>query len=340
MAAAKASALMESIESWHAERITLPVKLASYSDLCYSHRLVDVSQLPTLAASLFHADLPLLWIEAWDLAQSEPVWTPFEVVHTNYTLPQPPGSGCFMWSSNGLASGNHLLEAISHGICEVVERDAAVLWSLLPPAQQAATRIDLDTVNDLACRQVLDLYTRAGIDVAVWDMTSDIGIPSFICMIAEAAETVLHQMQVSTGMGCHVVREVALARALTEAAQSRLTVIAGSRDDIIRDDYARTRSPEVLRRGRELLAVNGPMRAFRDGPTFESETFNEDVAWAIDCLAAAGLSRALVVDLSRPEFQIPVVRVVVPGLEGPSALTTFTGCVPGPRARARMERVL
>ena len=118
---------MESIESLHAERITRPVKLVSHADLCYSHRLADVYALPRLEASPFHPDLPLLWIEAWDLAQSEPVWTPFELVHTNYTLPQAPGSGCFMCSSNGLASGNHLLEAISHGICEVVERDASTL---------------------------------------------------------------------------------------------------------------------------------------------------------------------------------------------------------------------
>src|SRR5947207_13818095 len=44
LAAAKASGVMESIEAYHAERITLPLKLASYEELCHTHRLVDVEQ--------------------------------------------------------------------------------------------------------------------------------------------------------------------------------------------------------------------------------------------------------------------------------------------------------
>ena len=47
------------------------------------------------------------------------------MVHTAYTLPRPTGTGCFIATSNGLASGNHLREAISHAICETVEREAA-----------------------------------------------------------------------------------------------------------------------------------------------------------------------------------------------------------------------
>ena len=75
----------------------------------------------------------------------EPVWVPYEIVYTNYTLPRPTGAGCFAATSNGLASGNHLLEAISHGICEVVERDATTLWGLSPSEPRDRTRLDLDT---------------------------------------------------------------------------------------------------------------------------------------------------------------------------------------------------
>jgi ribosomal protein S12 methylthiotransferase accessory factor YcaO len=50
------------------------------------------------------------------------VWVPFELVSANYTLPLPQGSGCFQANSNGLASGNHRLEPIVHGLCEVIER--------------------------------------------------------------------------------------------------------------------------------------------------------------------------------------------------------------------------
>lgn len=129
-AAAHASALMESIESYHAECITLPLKLASYTELLCDHRVVEVDRLPSVLDTRFHPDLPILWIEGYDLLRRETVWVPYEIVHTNYTVPLVQGSGCFQATSNGLASGNHALEAINHGICEVVERDAWALWAL------------------------------------------------------------------------------------------------------------------------------------------------------------------------------------------------------------------
>ena len=61
---------------------------------------------------------------------SQSVWLPFELVHTNYTLSGPETAGCFVASTNGLASGNHKTEATIHGICEVIERDAHTLWHL------------------------------------------------------------------------------------------------------------------------------------------------------------------------------------------------------------------
>src|SRR5205807_1999748 len=110
-----------------------------------------------------------IWIEGYDLLQHEAVWVPYEMVHTNYTLALRVSAGTFAATSNGLASGNHLLEAISHGICEVVERDATTMWQLLDEEAQQKTRIDLGTVDDPACREVLEKYARAGIAVAVWE---------------------------------------------------------------------------------------------------------------------------------------------------------------------------
>jgi len=85
-------------------------------------------------------------------------------------------------TSNGLASGNHLLEAASHAICELVERDAVALWSLLPTAERRAARLDLQTVADPGCREVLDRLAEAGIGVVVHDVTSD--VPAFRVILA------------------------------------------------------------------------------------------------------------------------------------------------------------
>jgi YcaO-like protein with predicted kinase domain len=330
LAAAKASGLMESVEAYHAERIGLPLELGSYEDLRYSHRLVDVTQLPRTTSSIFHPSLPLLWIEGYDLLQREPIWVPHDLVHMRYTLPRLADSRCFVRTSNGLASGNHLLEAISHAICEVVERDATTLWRLCREGPRQATRLDLATVDDPGCRDVLTKYERAGIVVAVWETTSDVGLPAFRCAIAEAVDDPLHTLPVLLGDGCHPAREVALLRALTEAAQGRLTMIAGSRDDITRRDYQHLANPDTVRPASAGVRAGRAMRSYHDVPTFEGETFEADVAWELDRLRAVGVERVVMVDLTRPDFGLPVVRVVIPGLEAP----VTPGYVYGARAGA------
>ena len=334
LAAAKASGLMEAMEGYHAERITLPLKLASYEELRYTHNVIDVSLVPQPTSGVFHPTLPLLWIEGHDLLQDERVWVPYELVHLNYTLPLPPGTGCFVASSNGLASGNHLLEAISHGISEVVERDATTLWDLRGEAAKDNTRVDLDSIDDPDCRAVLEKYRQAGVAVAVWETTSNLGIPSFVCLIAERTTNPLHPRPSTQGYGCHPARTIALLRALTEAAQCRLTYISGSRDDLGRSSYEHHLSLTTQQTDLARMAIRGPMRSFRAIPNFQSATFNEDVAWELTRLRSAGIARVIVVDLTKPELGVPVVRVVIPGLE-PKA--SVTGYIPGRRARAIME---
>jgi ribosomal protein S12 methylthiotransferase accessory factor len=334
LALAKASGLMESVEAYHAEHITLPLKLASYEELRYTHPVADVTTLPSIIGSLFHPNLRLLWIAGHDLLQDEPVWIPYELVHTNYTHPLPTGSGCFTLTSTGLASGNHILEAISHGICEVVERDATTLWRVMDKEAQQRTRIDLDTVDEGSCREILEKLERADVSAAVWEITTDVGIPSFLCSIADRKEDRLRLLYPSAGTGCHPARHIALLRAITEAAQSRLTLIAGSRDDTIRSQYERSRDPDALQQYRAQLLTAPPMRSFQDVPTWNAETFDEDIARELDRLRSAGMRQVIVVDLTKPVFGLPVVRVVIPGLEGSDHVP---GYALGTRARSLLE---
>jgi ribosomal protein S12 methylthiotransferase accessory factor len=146
----------------------------------------------------------------------------------------------------------------------------------------------------------------------VWETTSDVAIPSFQCYIREGSGWGNRQVAAS-GYGCHPARSVALLRALTEAAQCWLTVVAGSRDDLPRAEYERLwHAPEWPRSELEAPAA---WRNFADGPGWEADTFQEDVRRELDCLRAAGIRRVVVINLTLAEIGVPVVRVVIPGLE-------------------------
>ena len=324
--AAKASGLMEAAEIHHAECATLPLKLASFEELRRDHPLVTVGNLPRIARQSFDPALPILWVEGHDLLSQGSVWLPFELVHANYTVPLPPSSGSFEISTNGLASGNHLLEAICHGICEIVERDSTSLWHHLDKAAQGRTRIDPDSVDDPFCRQVLAKLDRAGLSVALWSTTTDVAVPSFHCLIMDQNDESAHP---GVGAGCHPVREIALLRALTEAVQVRTTYIAGSRDDLSPTEYTAQAIAQKHRTARNLMSLGQPRQDFARLDTWQSETFEDDVRWLLQRLQAVGVEQVVIVDLSQAALQLPVVRVVIPGLEGPDDHDDY---VAGPRA--------
>lgn len=338
--AAKASALMECIELFHAEHVEVPLRLATERELAVRSRVVRTERLPRLTISSYHQHATILWVQGVDLGPREPLpvptWVPYEMVHTNYTLPLPTGSGSFVMSSNGLASGNDLAEAVMHGLCEVIERDASTLWVLAPPASQNERRLDLDTVDDPACRDILDRYRAAGVLVGVWETTTDVGLASFLCMIVDRELSPLRTLYPTHGMGCHPVREIALSRALTEAAQSRLTFITGSRDDSGRGKYSRAQDEAIWRAARERLDGTGSRR-FQEAPSVRHDNVDDDLAYIVDRLRGAGFDEIVSVDLSKPDLGFPVARVVVPGLE---PLWEVPGYSPGPRARQVLARHL
>lgn len=331
--AAKASGLMESVETFHAETVTLPLIHGTYRELRHSHPMVRVEALPRAAARVFHADEPILWIEGRDLLSDSPRWLPYELVHTDYTLPRGPACGSFPANTNGLASGNHLLEAVSHGACEVVERDAITLWLHGDDRARRARTLRLDTVDDDGCRAVLDRFDRAGVAVKVWDATSDVGIAAFYCLAMGRDDLATDP---EFGGGCHPAREVALVRALTEAAQARTTYIAGSRDDLSREAYGPAARARRTRECRRLLDAHVGVRDFRDVPTWVSDSLRDDIDWILGRLRSAGIGEVVAVDLTKAEFGLPVARVVIPGLEGPDK-GGHGDHVPGPRVRAMCE---
>jgi ribosomal protein S12 methylthiotransferase accessory factor len=188
------------------------------------------------------------------------------------------------------------------------------------------TRLALETVDDPCCQGLLDQLRRAGFTTAVWDITSNIGIPAFYSVIIDRLNDAEH---LGVGAGCHPDRSIALLRALTEAAQVRLTYITGARDDLTPFEFSRAGRAQKLVRAGLLTASDKAPCDFRSLPSQTFATFDEDIDWMLHRLRAVGLEQAIVVDLTQPAFGLPVVRTIVPGLEG---IDGHAGYRPGRRA--------
>lgn len=148
--------------------------------------------------------MPILWVEGRNLMDNGAIWLPFEIVHADLRIPGAPMSGCFSMSTNGLASGNRLLEAVSHALCEIIERDATSIWHQSPHAEQDARRLDLATIDDANSLAILDLLAKAQLDVGVWDITTDLGVCAFYCMIVDRVDELGH---IGVGAACHPAQE-------------------------------------------------------------------------------------------------------------------------------------
>jgi ribosomal protein S12 methylthiotransferase accessory factor len=304
--AAIASALMESIEGWHAERVALPRVRGTHAQL-RARGAVDPRALPRARGRL-DRDARWTWVPAWDLSRGRAALVPLEAVTLDCRFETPPALDV---SSNGLASGNHLLEAIAHGLCEVIERDAEARWR----RARGRRHVDLATVDDPVARDLIDRCARAGAAVGVWDLTSDVGVPVYGCaLVVDPDEPAWRALGVYWGFGCHLDPSIALVRALTEAAQTRATYVAGSRDDFFPFDYARATDEELARVvWHDLHDRRGPWLDLRRVPRRATPTFEGDLEVLLGLLDDAGARSVLVADLTRAELGVPVVKVIVPG---------------------------
>ena len=311
--AAKVSGLMESVERYHAESIGRPELVVAYDALKKVAPVIDPDRLAWRDGRHFRASARRGWMQGVNLVDRQPVWVPYDVIQLDYLSSSSP-DGYFSFASTGLAAGNSPAEAILHGLCEVIERDSTTLWRLRPATLQDTTRIDLSTVDDPLCRDLIARIEAAGLAVAIWETTSDVGVASFVCRIGETRDLPPSPHEMLDAAGCHPAREVALARAILEAVQGRATVISGARDDLFQRFYE-DNDRGALASLRHNLLNGQARRPFGAASSFDGHHIEDDIAHVIARLAAAGIDLAIVVDLTRDDIGIPVVKVLIPQLE-------------------------
>ncbi len=325
---AKVSALMEAAECCHAESADLPLRLGTSSEIAVHGCVVDPARLPRTGQGDLRTER-LLWTEAAELVSGRPIWVPHELVSADFTAPALPGSGLFQATTNGLASGNHRLEAILHGLYEVVERDAVALWQAMSEPRQAACALDPASIDGAVSAPLLARFAAADVGLVIWEVTTEVGLPAFLALAADRDG--MAGVEPELGAGCHADRDVALSRALTEAAQARLTRISGARDDFALEGYDLAERSGRQESAKRMLRTTG-RRNFAAVPSCAGRTLRHDLDAALTRLARADFGHVAVVDLTQPAVGLPVARVIVPGLEGP--WEPEGEYRPGPRARA------
>ena len=328
--AAMVSGAMEAIEIYHAENVRLPSFRLPYEQLDGDYQVIPVENLPLAKNSLFHVGWPYNWVLGWDIANQNEVAVPTVisdlVLRTRKSRLWELAS--FQVDSNGLASGNEFLEAVAAGLFEVIERDAATCYSVAERVCRLHSPVvRLDTIEHPMILELLDRCTAADIESVIFDCTVDTDVPVYRAYIYERSAR--HNLGIFKGYGAHLDPEIAMVRALTEAIQSRLVFIAGSRDDVFRHTASRLKvgdSEEAIR----MIEAMPPTVDARVRASQATSTFEEDISRTLEKLERAGLDQVIVFDLTQPGFPVHAVKIIVPGLEGyKSAYYT-----PGHRAEA------
>ena len=310
---AKASAMMEGFERYSAEKKDADETIIATTDeIAEKGEFIELKSLnlPQKFEKEDTSTLQLEWSLAHDLISGDDYYVPSNAVFHPYN-PQSNVQSLFKSNTNGLASGNVLEEAILHGIFEVIERDA---WSIFELTHKNYVQINLDSIQSDLINETIDKFESEGIKIKLMDFTADIKIPT---IAASADDTVTRDAGLLTlGMGTHLDPEVAILRALTEVAQSRATQINGAREDTVRADFAGEAGYERMKRiNKYYFRQEEHQVNLEDIENKSTTSINKDMEIVKNELIANDISKVLYTDLTRPELDVSVVRVIIPEME-------------------------
>src|SRR5215469_4358151 len=317
----EASALMEAIERYSGifqgdeirvtKRFTnfapgaaiSPNDVLLFSEAQYRRELAPImGQDVTPTAPPFDPSAKIEWSPVWSLRDECFKYLPTSLLYFFYT--GGPAACSMHADSNGCAAGNTIEEAIVQGFLELVERDSYAIWWY---NRLQRSELDLSGFEEPYVRDLKALLADTGRRLWVLDITSDLGIPSFVALshaVQNGADFVEY------GSGAHFDPRIALLRALTEVNQFLSIGLIGARNASPRYDES---TPFYLR-DHPYLTPNGHalVRPERDS-IFGRLDRREQVMACVNLAKRYGLD-FLVLDQTRPDIEVPVVRVIVPGL--------------------------
>jgi ribosomal protein S12 methylthiotransferase accessory factor len=315
----EASALMEAIERYsgiyQGDEIRITKRFTDFPPgdaiapndvMLYSDAQLREGQAAMTAGEHSHSpppfdpNLEMEWSPVWSLRDQRFKYLPTGFLYFFYR-----GPGAINADSNGCAAGNTLAEAVVQGFLELVERDAYAIWwynRLQRPA------VDLARFEDSYIRDLQAQLGEHGRRLWVLDVTSDLEIPTFV--------GITHWMQdgkenIEFGSGAHFDARIALLRTLTELNQFlSIGLMGGGTGEKSSLDGVTPLRLEAY----PFLSPNGEATAHSAAdPKFSRLDTGKQVAACVDVAKQHGLD-FMVLDQTRADIEVPVVRVVVPGM--------------------------
>ena len=234
-------------------------------------------------------DLPLKWTKAFNLTRNQEILIPFNWFYTINEF-------------NGPSAGNCVEEALSQGICEIVERHVS---SIISQNHLEVPAIRASSVIDPMVREMIDKFNKAGIRIFISDFSLDMGIPS-VGVLAYDPSTFPERSEIVWTAGTTPGPEKALSRALTEVAQ-----LAGDFDTASR--YVASGLPKLKRIENADFIINpGKIIDIQMLPELSNKNIKIEVEDCISALAKKGLE-VIVVDTMHPLLDIPAFYTIIPG---------------------------
>ncbi len=307
---AMASAVMEAMERCSAElRDDDTIVMGTVEEMASDSLVVDPRELILpLRVYDYVMDQPIAWTKGYEMFRGEEAWVPANAVYHPYFC--KADLQLFRYHTNGIASGNTIEEAILHALLELVERDA---WSI----SDYRNMVNADVVvsdPESTCSRLLRQCSENGVEIHLKDLTTDIGIPT-IGAAADDVSTEDPELLV-IGVGTHLNPEIAAVRAITEVAQSRTTHCHGVKSDQKFKQLCSELGYEGIKKlNAKWFQPSGRETVLEEMERLDTQYVLDDIEVVFEGLVDNGFDMAVAVDLTREDIGVPVVRMVVPGLE-------------------------
>lgn len=269
----------------------------------------EIGTFNILVPEPFDANEKMEWTPVYSMLEKKFKYLPSCFCYGQY--PVEDGDKVYAFPDpNGCAAGNTMEEAILQGFLELVERDAAAIWWY---NRMRRPMVDLHSLNNPYLEEVMAYYDSIGRNLWVLDITTDLGIPTFVSVTSEKTKDYKTKKQkILYAFGAHVDAKIAIERSVIEANQLLPIVQA---DQYLTEDkiFLDWLDHKTLDDQNYLLPSDEPAKTLDDYPPLCEANIYESVKFCIDTVHKNGLE-TLVLDMTQPDIGLPVVKVVVPGL--------------------------